>query len=151
MFRQHVSVRDAMEMARQLALASIAWDVPSACWVPAPVALAAAAEVLGEDYPPAPPPPAGCSPSCPCRPAAPRPLDAAVRTDLQAALVAEQKQEHRPWTNPRHLPSPCGVDVIALANVISAYDAGMLEGRVRHLVTRAQRCRLPANPWLPAP
>ena len=27
-FRQHVSVRDAMEMARQLALASIAWDVP---------------------------------------------------------------------------------------------------------------------------
>ena len=89
-FRQHVSVRHALEMARQLALASLAWDLPSACLVPAPVALAAAAEVLGEDYPSAPAPPDG----------------------------AEQKKEHRPWTNPRHLQSPGGVDVIALANVI---------------------------------
>ena len=145
-FRQHVSVRHAMEMARQLALASLVWDVPSACWVPAPVALAAAAEVLGEDYPSAPALPAGCSSSCPCHAAAPRPLDRAVRADLQAALIAEQNQEHRPWTNPRHLQSPGGVDVIALANVISAHDAGMLEDRVHHLVTRAQRYRLQANP-----
>ena len=150
-FRQHVSVRHAMEMARQLAFASISWDVPSACWVPAPVALAAAAEKLGEDYPPAPPPPAGCSPSCPCHPAAPRPLDDAVRADLQAAPTAEQKLEHRPWTNPRHLQSPGGVDVISLANVICAHDASMLEDRVRHLVTRAQRHRLPPNPWVHEP
>ena len=150
-FRQHVSVRHAMEMARQLALASLAWDVPSACLVPAPVALAAAGEVLGEDYPSAPAPPDGCSSSCPCNPAVPRPLDQAVRADLQAALSEEQKQEHRPWTNPRHLQSPGGVDVFALANVIYAHDASMLEDRVRHLVTRGQRHWLPSNPWVHEP
>ena len=48
-FLRRVSVRDAMEVARQLALAAIAWDVPSAAWVPEPAALAAAVVTLGDD------------------------------------------------------------------------------------------------------
>ena len=40
-----------MELARQLALAAVDWDVPTASWIPLVAAHAAAAEVLGEDNP----------------------------------------------------------------------------------------------------
>ena len=70
-FRQCVSVRDAMEMARQLALAAVEWDVPTACWIPTAVALAAAADILGQDFPLLPLPADGCS--LPASAAPPRP------------------------------------------------------------------------------
>ena len=142
-FRRRVSARDAMEVARQLALAAIAWDVPSAAWVPEPVVLAAAVAALGEDDPPALPPLSGCSPPCPCHLGASTPLSCAIHADTDAARAAEQRQEHRPWTNHRRLESPGGKDVVALANVICTRDANLLEDRIQHLVTGAQQLSLP--------
>ena len=142
-FLRRVSVRNAMEVARLLALAAISWGVPSAAWVPVPAAVAAAADALGGDAFLPPPPTLPCAPPCPCHMGSPSPLSCAVLADLAAARAAELGQEHRPWLNHPLLVAPGGVDVVALANVIISADAALMEDRIQYYVTGAQRLSLP--------
>ena len=106
--------------------------------MPLAAAHAAAAEVLAGDCPAA---------ACPSSifdsaiSSGQFPLSAlarAVQDDLQAARAAEQRQDHRRWMNPRHQLSLSGVDVLAIANVIIAYDAALLERHIGHLVGTAR-------------